>query len=78
LIFALVISCSCVYIRPGEDSQDRTPRTGQAEQDRQAEKRTGKIGQAEQDRQNRTDSQNRTGKTEQAEQDRQNRTGKVG
>jgi hypothetical protein len=34
LIFALVISCSCVYIQPGQDSQDRIPRTGQPEQDR--------------------------------------------
>jgi hypothetical protein len=35
LIFALVISCSCVLIWPGQDSQNRTDRKGQAEQDGQ-------------------------------------------
>jgi hypothetical protein len=66
LIFTLITSCSCVCIRPGQDSQDRTPRTGQAEQNRQ--NRTGRTEQAEQD------SQNRTARTGQQERDRQNKT----
>jgi hypothetical protein len=66
LIYALVISFSCVYKRPGQDSLNRKARTEQAEQDRQ--NRTGRTGQAEQDR------QNRTGRTGQAEQDRQKKT----
>jgi hypothetical protein len=70
LIFTLVTSCSCVYIRPGQDSQDRTPRTGQAEQNRQ--NRTGRTEQAEQD------NQNRTARAGQQERDRQNKTALTG
>jgi hypothetical protein len=47
LIFVLVISCSCVYIRPGQDSRDRTPRTGQPKKDSQ--NRTATMRQVEQD-----------------------------
>ncbi len=52
---ALVISCSFVFLRPGQDSQDRTPRTGQTELDSQ--NRSARIGQREQD------SKNGTGRT---------------
>ncbi len=64
--------------KPGQESQDMTGRTGQAEQDRtgQAEpdrlNRTRKMGQVDQGRQNRT---SRLGL---AEQERQNETGKTG
>ncbi len=68
LIFAPVISCSYVYRRLGQDSQDNTPRT-----DRQ--NRTGRSGQPEQDRQNRTA---RTGQAEQDCLDRRARTGQQG
>jgi hypothetical protein len=70
LNFALVISCSCIYIWPGQDSQDRTARTGQPGQDSQD--RTARTGQAEQD------SQNRTARTGQQEWDRQNKTALTG
>ncbi len=73
-----------VYIRLGRDSQNNTPRTGQAEQDRH--NRIGRTGQAEQDRQNRSggtgqaeqDRQNKTEIAGQAEKDRQNMTGTIG
>jgi hypothetical protein len=84
LIFVLVILCSCVYIRPGQDSQDRTARTGHPEQDTQ--NRTPRTGHPEQDTQNRTartgqpgqDSQNKTATMGQVEQDCLDRIAKTG
>jgi hypothetical protein len=67
-------------LRPGQDSQDRTPRTGQAKQDSQ--NRTARTGQPEKDSQNRTartgHSQNRAARTGQAEQDCLDRIARTG
>jgi hypothetical protein len=75
--------CMCM-LQVHASRQNRTRRTGHAEQDRQ--NRTGRTGQAEQDRQNRnnrqTDRHNRTGRQDRqnwtGRQDRQNWTSKTG
>jgi hypothetical protein len=59
--------------QPGQDSQDRTARTGQPGQDSQD--RTDRKGEPEQDRQNET---SRTGEAEDGMQKRKARTGLPG
>jgi hypothetical protein len=77
--FALLDFRACnfvlVYIWPGQDSQDRTARTGQAEQDSQ--NRTARIGQQGWDRQNKTaDCLDRRARTGQPGHESQIRTGR--